>query len=75
MPWSWAPSSRRRRTFAPVAMSATPYSTTSLVESVAVRAAVSSFITLVRVASSIECFAYQAASWNRQASRSSAPAR
>ena len=66
---------RSRRTLAPVAISATPYSTTSLVESVAVRAAVSSRITLVRDASSIERLAYQAASWNRQASRSCAPAR
>ena len=43
------PSTRSRRTFAPVAISATPYSTTSLVDGVAVRAAVSRRITLVRV--------------------------
>jgi hypothetical protein len=46
-----------------------------LVDSVAVRASVSSRITLVREASSIERFAYQAASWNRHASRSCVPAR
>jgi hypothetical protein len=75
MPSSCEPSNRSRRTFAPVAISATPNSTTSLVESVAVRAAVSMRITLVRGASSIERAAYQAASWNRQASRSCLPAR
>src|SRR5829696_1229742 len=75
MPSSCAPSTRSRRTLAPVAISATPYSTTSFVESVASRAAVSSRITLVLVASSIERFAYQPASWIRQASRSCAPAR
>ena len=53
--------------------SATPNSTTSLVESVAVRAAVSSRITLVRGASLIERLEYQASSWNRQASRSCGP--
>ena len=48
---------------APVATSATLKDTTSFVDSVAVRAAVSSRITLVRPASSIDRFAYQAASW------------
>ena len=75
MPCSCTPSTRSRRTLAPVATSATPKATTSLVESVAVRAVVSSRITLVRAASSIERRAYQAASWNRQASRSWSPAR
>ena len=58
-----------------MATSATPYSTTSLVDSVAVRALVSSFITLVRVASSIERRAYQASSCRRHSARSMLPAR
>ncbi len=52
MPSRSAPSARSRRTLAPVAISALPNSTSSLEDSLAVRASGSSFITLVRVSSS-----------------------
>ena len=58
MPSSSAPSARRRRTLAPVAISALSKLTDSFVERVATRSAVSSFITLVRVSSSTSCSAH-----------------
>jgi hypothetical protein len=61
MPSSSAPGTRSRRTLAPVASSALPKATSSLLESFATRAPVSSFITLVRVANSTPLEAHQSA--------------
>ena len=55
MPSRSQPSTRRRLTLEPVASSAVSNSTSSLVESVATRASASSFVTLVRVRTSIRC--------------------
>jgi hypothetical protein len=52
MPSRWTPSIWSRRTIAPVASSAVPYSTVSLVDSVTVLAAGSSAMTEVRVSTS-----------------------
>src|SRR4051812_49664133 len=52
MPSSCAPSTASRRTLAPVATSACPYSSSLLSDSLAVLPAGSSFITLVRVRTS-----------------------
>src|SRR5436305_5833524 len=73
---SWSqPSTRSRRTLAPVAISACPNSTSSFVESRATRASVSSFITEARVSSSTSFSCHQLAGRNAAASRSDAPAR
>src|ERR671939_659258 len=67
MPSSWTPSTCRRRTMAPVAMSAWPKRTVSFDCNVAVRAAGSSAMTLVRVLSSTPCSSHQPSGWTSAA--------
>jgi hypothetical protein len=64
---------RRRFTFEPVAISACSNSTSSLVENVATRASVSSFITLVRVLSSMRCPSHHSSGRKSASSRDSLP--
>ena len=61
MPSSSAPGTLSRRTLAPVATSALPKPTSSLLESLTVCAWRSSFMAEVRVSTSICCSAYQSA--------------
>ena len=75
MPSSSAPGTRSRRTLAPVASSAWPNATSSRLESLTVRAAASSFITLVRVSSSTSCSAHQPAGRSSVADRATSPRR
>src|SRR3954468_13745864 len=73
---SWSlPSTRSRRTFAPVAISAVPYETSSFVERRATRASVSSFITETRASSSTSFSSHHAAGRNSASSRPDLPAR
>src|SRR4051794_13783467 len=73
---SWSePSTRRRRTFAPVAISAAPYETSSFVDSRATRAAVSSFMTDTRESSSTSLSSHQPARTKSASSRLDRPAR
>ena len=60
---------------APVATSALPKPTSSLLESLTVRSERSSFIAEVRVSTSICCSAYQSAVWNSASARESVPLR
>ena len=69
MPSSSAPGTFSRRTFAPVAIRALPKPISSRLESLAVRAAGSSFIAEHRVRTSISCSAYHSAGWNSASSR------
>src|SRR3954447_16160233 len=73
---SWSlPSTRSRRTFAPVAISAVPYETSSFVDRRATRASVSSFIAETRASSSTPFSPPHDAGRNSASSRPDLPAR
>jgi hypothetical protein len=73
MPSRSQPSTRSRFTFAPVAIRACSKRISSFVESVATRAWVSSFITLVRVRMSMRCSSHHSSGRNSASSRPSLP--
>ena len=75
MPSRSQPSTRSLRTFEPVASSALSKVTSSPFESFARRSPASSFITLVRVRSSIFCSSHHSSGRNRMSSRDSCPPR
>src|SRR5436190_165622 len=75
MPSRSAPSARRRRTFAPVAINADPNDTSSFEESRTTRSPTSSFIADTRVRSSTEFSSHQDSGTISASSRAAPPAR